>query len=177
MRGEGAVLLNGEHRRFMTERHRLGELAPRDIVAREIFHERQRTGQVYLDAREMGERFTERFPGIFALCTARGIDPRHELIPVTPAAHYMMGGIITDLAGRSRLEHLYACGEVSCTGVHGANRLASNSLLEGLVFAERIARDLEGPRYDRRHGAPNVGRCPACPIAEPPRLRRTRFAP
>jgi L-aspartate oxidase len=162
VRGEGAVLLNGEHRRFMPERHRLAELAPRDIVAREIFHERQRTGQVYLDAREMGELFTERFPGIFSLCTARGIDPRHQLIPVTPAAHYMMGGIITDLAGRSRLEHLYACGEVSCTGVHGANRLASNSLLEGLVFAERIARDLEkvpvttAPRRAERWSVPRL---------------------
>jgi L-aspartate oxidase len=143
VRGEGATLLNGDKRRFMTKRHRLAELAPRDIVAREIFSERQRTGQVYLDARVMGETFPQRFPGIFALCTARGIDPRVDLIPVTPAAHYMMGGIITDLAGRSRLPHLYACGEVSRTGAHGANRLASNSLLEGLVFAERIARDLE----------------------------------
>jgi L-aspartate oxidase len=127
----------------MPDRHRLAELAPRDVVAREIFAERQSTGQVFLDARELGERFTERFPGIFALCTARGIDPRIDLIPVTPAAHYMMGGIMTDLAGRSKLSNLYACGEVSRTGVHGANRLASNSLLEGLVFAERIARDLE----------------------------------
>jgi len=143
VRGEGAILLNGDRRRFMPERHRLAELAPRDVVAREIFAERQLTGQVFLDARGMAATFPERFPGIFALCTARGIDPRADLIPVTPAAHYMMGGIITDLAGRSRLTHLYACGEVSCTGVHGANRLASNSLLEGLVFAERIARDLE----------------------------------
>ncbi|HZI27644.1 MAG TPA: L-aspartate oxidase [Gemmatimonadaceae bacterium] len=143
VRGEGAILLNGKRKRFMPDRHRLAELAPRDVVAREIFAERQSTGQVFLDARELGERFTERFPGIFALCTARGIDPRIDLIPVTPAAHYMMGGIMTDLAGRSKLSNLYACGEVSRTGVHGANRLASNSLLEGLVFAERIARDLE----------------------------------
>jgi L-aspartate oxidase len=142
VRGEGAVLLNGDRRRFMPERHRLAELAPRDVVAREIFNEQRRTGAVFLDARSMGERFVERFPGILALCLARGIDPRTDLIPVTPAAHYMMGGIDTDLAGHSRLPHLYACGEVSCTGVHGANRLASNSLLEGLVFAERIARDL-----------------------------------
>jgi L-aspartate oxidase len=126
----------------MPERHRLAELAPREVVAREIFNEQRRTGAVFLDARSMGERFVERFPGILALCLARGIDPRTDLIPVTPAAHYMMGGIDTDLAGHSRLPHLYACGEVSCTGVHGANRLASNSLLEGLVFAERIARDL-----------------------------------
>ena len=142
VRGEGATLLNGKRRRFMHQRHRLAELAPRDVVAREIFTERQTTGQVFLDARKIGD-FVDRFPGIFALCTARGIDPRKDLIPVTPAAHYMMGGIITDLAGHSRLPSLYACGEVSCTGVHGANRLASNSLLEGLVFAERIARDLE----------------------------------
>ena len=142
VRGEGAVLLNANRKRFMPERHRLAELAPRDVVAREIFHEHRRTGAVYLDAHAMGDRFEERFPGILALCLARGIDPRIDLIPVTPAAHYMMGGIITDLTGHSRLPHLYACGEVSCTGVHGANRLASNSLLEGLVFAERIARDL-----------------------------------
>jgi L-aspartate oxidase len=142
VRGEGAILLNGDRQRFMSKRHRLAELAPRDIVAREIFFEQLRTGSVFMDARSMGENFPRRFPGIFALCMARGIDPRSELIPVTPAAHYMMGGIITDLAGHSTLPHLYACGEVSCTGVHGANRLASNSLLEGLVFAERIARDL-----------------------------------
>lgn len=149
VRGEGAILLNGERRRFMPERHRQAELAPRDIVAREIFFEQQRTGAVYLDARMMGEEFTTRFPGIFSLCMARGIDPRSDLIPVTPAAHYMMGGIDTDLAGHSRLTHLYACGEVSCTGVHGANRLASNSLLEGLVFAERIGRDLAAvPEHD-----------------------------
>jgi L-aspartate oxidase len=142
VRGEGAVLLNGDMRRFMPRRHRLAELAPRDIVAREIYRERLRTGRVWLDARSLGGSFPKSFPGIFALCTARGIDPRKDLIPITPAAHYMMGGIVTDLRGRSRLPHLYACGEVSRTGVHGANRLASNSLLEGLVFAERIARDL-----------------------------------
>jgi len=90
----------------------------------------------------MGARFAERFPGIDQLCRARGIDPSQEPMPVTPAAHYMMGGIVTDLAGRSSLPRLYAVGEVARTGVHGANRLASNSLLEGLVFAERVARDL-----------------------------------
>ena len=143
VRGEGAVLLDGEGRRFMPERHELAELAPRDVVAREIFRERQRTGRVTLDARKLGRGFQKRFPGIFALCRARGIDPSRELIPVTPAAHYMMGGVVTDLVGRSSLAGLYACGEVARTGVHGANRLASNSLLEGLVFAERVARDLE----------------------------------
>ncbi|MHB1223410.1 MAG: L-aspartate oxidase [Gemmatimonadaceae bacterium] len=142
VRGEGAVLLNSRGERFMPARHRLAELAPRDVVAREIFRERRGGERVYLDARHLGERFIERFPGIYALCQARGMDPVHEPIPVTPAAHYMMGGIVTDLAGRSSLARLYACGEVASTGVHGANRLASNSLLEGLVFAERVARDL-----------------------------------
>ena len=141
VRGEGAILLNSAGERFMPRRHKLAELAPRDVVAREIFRE-QKAGPVYLDARKLGKGFRLRFPGIFALCTARGIDPGRQLIPVTPAAHYMMGGIVTDLAGRSSLPGLYAAGEVSRTGVHGANRLASNSLLEGLVFAERVARDL-----------------------------------
>jgi L-aspartate oxidase len=143
VRGEGATLVNAQGERFMAGRHKLAELAPRDVVAREIFREQLRTGGVFLDARAaLGDRFGARFPGILALCLARGIDPRTQLIPVTPAAHYMMGGVVTDLAGRSSVPRLYACGEVSRTGVHGANRLASNSLLEGLVFAERVARDL-----------------------------------
>jgi L-aspartate oxidase len=90
----------------------------------------------------LGRTFEKRFPGIFAICRARGVDPANDLIPITPAAHYMMGGIVTDLRGRASLNRLYACGEVARTGVHGANRLASNSLLEGLVFAERVARDM-----------------------------------
>src|SRR6476646_793190 len=142
VRGEGAVLLNEEKVRFMTRRHKLAELAPRDIVAREIFREKKGGRTVWLDARKLGRSFEKRFPGIFALCRARGINPGKDLIPVTPAAHYMMGGIVTDLRGRANLAGLYACGEVSRTGVHGANRLASNSLLEGLVFAERVARDM-----------------------------------
>jgi L-aspartate oxidase len=112
------------------------------VVAREIFRECARGSRVWLDARKLGASFKKRFPGIFALCRARGINPATDLIPVIPAAHYMMGGIVTDLSGHSNLERLYACGEVSRTGVHGANRLASNSLLEGLVFAERVARDM-----------------------------------
>ena len=140
VRGEGATLLDGTGKRFMTGKHKLAELAPRDIVAREIFRAQQRTGVVHLDARAIID-FDTRFPGIFALCSARGVDPRTDLIPVTPAAHYMMGGIVTSLDGRTTIPGMYACGEVACTGVHGANRLASNSLLEGLVFAERVARD------------------------------------
>ena len=142
VRGEGAKLVNERGARFMTKVHRLAELAPRDIVARAIFREQQAGRRVFLDARAIRGSFAKRFPGIFALCLARGLDPRRDRLPVTPAAHYMMGGVITDLAGRASLERLYACGEVSCTGVHGANRLASNSLLEGLVFAERVARDV-----------------------------------
>ena len=142
VRGEGAVLVDDAGTRFMVKRHRLAELAPRDVVAREIYRERRKGSRVYLDARKLGRSFRTRFPGIFALCKARGIDPSKDLVPVIPAAHYMMGGIVTDLAGRASLDRLYACGEVSRTGVHGANRLASNSLLEGLVFAERVARDM-----------------------------------
>jgi len=148
VRGEGAVLVNDAGVRFMLKRHKLAELAPRDVVAREIFRERAKGAgggggsRVWLDARNLGRSFRKRFPGIFALCKARGIDPSKDRIPVIPAAHYMMGGIVTDLIGRSSLARLYACGEVSRTGVHGANRLASNSLLEGLVFAERVARDM-----------------------------------
>src|SRR5256885_3185174 len=142
VRGEGAILLNDEGKRFMLERHRLAELAPRDVVAREIFREKAGGRHVWLDARALGKTFEQRFPGIFAICRARGVDPSTDLIPVTPAAHYMMGGIVTDPRGRASLNRLYACGEVSRTGVHGANRLASNSLLEGLVFAERVARDM-----------------------------------
>jgi L-aspartate oxidase len=141
VRGEGAVLVNDRGVRFMSRRHKLADLAPRDIVAREIFRQQQKGQRVWLDATRLSRTFARRFPGILAICLARGIDPRRDLIPVTPAAHYMMGGIVTDLAGRSSLDRLYACGEVSRTGVHGANRLASNSLLEGLVFAERVARD------------------------------------
>jgi len=141
VRGEGAILVNEKGVRFMVKEHRDAELAPRDVVSRAIYRQ-QKTSRVYLDARELGRGFAKRFPGIFALCGARGIDPRKDLIPVTPAAHYMMGGIVTDLIGHSSMPRLYAVGEVARTGVHGANRLASNSLLEGLVFAERVARDL-----------------------------------
>jgi L-aspartate oxidase len=146
VRGEGAILVNDAGQRFMKAAHKLAELAPRDIVARAIAKQQRAGRRVFLDARKLAPTFARRFPGILALCKARGIDPRRDPIPVTPAAHYMMGGIVTDLAGRSSLDGLYAVGEVSRTGVHGANRLASNSLLEGLVFAERVARDIVSRR-------------------------------
>jgi len=150
VRGEGAHLVDAFGTRFMLGQHELAELAPRDIVAKAITRQMHLRGteHMYLDARHFGAGMWERrFPTILAACRAHGIDPVTRPIPVAPAAHYASGGIRTDLRGRTTVPGLYACGEVACTGVHGANRLASNSLLEGLVFAERIAADVvEGPR-------------------------------
>ena len=145
MRGEGAFLVDGDGVRFMAGVHELADLAPRDIVAKAIVARMGQTGadHVFLDARHLGKEFLERrFPSILARCRELGFDPVTELLPVAPAQHYASGGVRTDVRGRSSLAGLYACGEVSCTGVHGANRLASNSLLEGLVFAHRIADDI-----------------------------------
>jgi L-aspartate oxidase len=145
LRGEGAHLVDESGRRFMVGQHELAELAPRDVVAKGIHRVLRATGadHVYLDARHLGGDFLERrFPTIMASTRAAGVDPAVELIPVAPAAHYASGGVRTDLSGRTTIPGLYACGEVACTGVHGANRLASNSLLEGLVFAKRIADDI-----------------------------------
>lgn len=144
LRGEGAYLLDSDGHRFMRGEHELVELAPRDVVAKAITRVLQREGtqHVYLDARHLSSIFEHRFPTIMASCRSVGIDPRRDLIPVAPAAHYASGGVQTDLVGRTTIPGLYACGEVACTGVHGANRLASNSLLEGLVFAGRIGDDL-----------------------------------
>ncbi len=147
LRGEGAVLVDGRGRRFMPDEHPQAELAPRDVVARAIW-KRQVAGEpVFLDARAaLGDRFPERFPTVFALCQEHGLDPRREPMPVTPAAHYHMGGVAVDERGRGSLAGLWACGEVAATGVHGANRLASNSLLEALVFGARVAEDLRAQR-------------------------------
>ncbi|WP_053691344.1 L-aspartate oxidase [Streptomyces sp. WM6372] len=147
VRGEGAYLVDADGVRFMQGQHELAELAPRDIVAKGIMRRMQEQGaqHMYLDARHFGAQMWEqRFPTILAACRSHGIDPVTEPIPVAPAAHYASGGVRTDLHGRTTVPGLYACGEVACTGVHGANRLASNSLLEGLVFAERIAADIAG---------------------------------
>jgi L-aspartate oxidase len=145
LRGEGAHLVDEAGKRFMVGQHELAELAPRDVVAKGIHRVLRATGadHVYLDARHLGREFLEhRFPTIVASTRAAGVDPATDLIPVAPAAHYASGGVRTDLHGQTSIPGLYACGEVACTGVHGANRLASNSLLEGLVFARRIADDI-----------------------------------
>ncbi len=145
VRGEGALLLDTDGLRFMPEVHPMAELAPRDVVAHAIVRRMAETASdhVYLDARHLGEDFLRRrFPTIYERLLAEGIDLTTDLVPVAPAQHYHSGGVVTDLRGRSSVAGLYAAGEAACTGVHGANRLASNSLLEGLVFAHRAAEDI-----------------------------------
>ncbi len=138
LRGEGAFLLNEKGERFVNE------LEPRDVVARAIFDQIRNGQNVFLDARKAGgKNFAERFPTIYALCAPAGIDPSRDLIPVRPAAHFHMGGIATDPKGRADIEGLWACGEAACTGLHGANRLASNSLLEAASFGFRVAADIK----------------------------------
>ncbi|UCF38143.1 MAG: L-aspartate oxidase [Acidobacteriota bacterium] len=150
LRGEGAVLIDSEGDRFMLAEHELAELAPRDVVSRAIWRKRQSGSEVYLDARKaVGDRFPERFPTVYEACRQHGIDPRIEPMPATPAAHYHIGGIVTDRVGRTSLPGLWACGEVASTGLHGANRLASNSLLEALVFGQRVARDIQSSWHPR----------------------------
>lgn len=145
VRGEGGILRDAEGRAFMGDFHPDRELAPRDVVARAIHQQmiRSNSPNVWLDITHLPvERVEARFPSILRFCRDHGIDPTREPIPVSPAAHYLMGGVRTDVWGRTSLPGLYACGEVACTGVHGANRLASNSLLEGLVFARRAVQSI-----------------------------------
>lgn len=143
LRGHGAELVNAAGYRFMTDRHADAELAPRDVVARGIFAEISAGRGAFLDCRKaVGRRFPEAFPTVYRHCVGSGIDPVQEPIPVAPAAHYHMGGVLTDGDGRTSLDGLWAAGEVTSTGCHGANRLASNSLLEAVVFSARIAETL-----------------------------------
>jgi L-aspartate oxidase len=150
LRGEGAILVNGRGERFMLGCHAQAELAPRDVVARAIHRELSRGGRVFLDCREaIGAHFPTRFPTVYEACRAAGIDPVREPIPVAPAAHYHMGGVAADDRGRTTLAGLSVCGEVASTGAHGANRLASNSLLEALVLGARIAETLKAEAMPR----------------------------
>ncbi|MCX8007869.1 MAG: L-aspartate oxidase [Coriobacteriia bacterium] len=170
LRGEGAYLLDCEERRFMLDAHPLAELAPRDVVSREIERVMARCGRpnVWLDARHLGEAFLKaRFPTIWRACRDAGFDLARDLIPVAPAAHYAIGGVLTDRDGRTTLARLYASGEAAASGLHGANRLASNSLLEGLVFSRRIARALEReqPRARRARIVAGVDGDAACGTA------------
>jgi L-aspartate oxidase len=164
LRGEGATLVDERGRRFMLEEHPAAELAPRDVVARAIARRLGAGGRAFLDARTaLGERLPSRFPQVFAACREAGIDPRSEPMPVVPAAHYFMGGVAADARGRTGVAGLWVCGEAASTGAHGANRLASNSLLEALVFGARVAADAA----DAAGGGTRRARVPATERADP----------
>jgi L-aspartate oxidase len=179
LRGEGALLLDREGRRFMVDQHPLAELAPRDVVAKAIMRRMRAegSGHVWLDGRALGaDTWLRRFPTILESCRSRGIDPVTDLIPVAPAQHYVSGGIRTDLSGRASIPGLYACGEAACTGVHGANRLASNSLLEGLVFARRIVEAVVADAPSSRPALPLEGPAALVPHAERRRMQQAMDA-
>ena len=179
LRGEGAILVNASGRRFMPDVHPDAELAPRDIVARAVFHQITETGQAGLDLRPCGlaENLENRFPTVFASCQKAGIDATKQPLPIAPAMHFHMGGIRTSTHGRTSLPGLWACGEVASTGLHGANRLASNSLLEAIVFGANIANDINQmvPTIGGARPAPpatNIGQSDALFAPATARLRQ-----
>ena len=168
VRGEGAKLINGNHEYFMKRYHELADLAPRDVVARAIWAEAQK-GPVYLDIRGFSEEQLLGIPRIVNTLIDYGLNPKQDLIPILPAAHYFMGGVRTNIWGETDLARLYACGETACQGVHGANRLASNSLLDGLVFGYRMVErsrmlikklKVRYPEFKLNHEEPNHGLLP-----------------
>jgi L-aspartate oxidase len=165
LRGEGAVLRDEQGVTFMAAEHPLADLAPRDVVSRAIARRLVDRGldHLWLDATSI-EEFPKRFPTIWAHCRDAGLDPTREWLPVAPAAHYHCGGVVTDVDGAASLPGLWACGEVACTGIHGANRLASNSLLEGLVFGHRAGRAIAAGRT----GPEPTGAMRGVPLDQPP---------
>jgi L-aspartate oxidase len=172
VRGEGAILVDDAGERFMADIPGR-EMAARDVVARAIWRQRRAGRRVFLDARSIGARFASRFPSVSAICARHGIDPTRDPIPVRPAEHYHMGGIAVDQAGRSSVDGLWACGEVACTGLHGANRLASNSLTEAVVCARWVADDISGMTASR--AAPLRGNFSHA-VPDPARTRRALSA-
>ena len=176
LRGEGAKIINSKYENFMRDAHPEAELAPRDIVARAIFSEQKKGGQVYLDCRgDLGVRMIHDFPTVYELCKKNDINPENDPIPISPAAHYHMGGIGVDEYGRTNIEGLYACGENACSGIHGANRLASNSLLEAIAFADIISKDIKDQinRYESKKKNPKIVKVKPLDQQDLLRLRET----
>jgi L-aspartate oxidase len=170
LRGYGARLVNDRGVRFMAAQHELAELAPMDVVARGVFMQMEQGHEVFLDARALGEAVRTIFPTVFAACKTRNIDPRIDLVPIVPAAHFMMGGVKVDLHASSSVQGLYAVGEVACSGAHGANRIAGNALLEsisfGRVLGARLARQPSVAQNLRDDGSVSARRTASAPVSD-----------